>query len=218
VILKLFEEPTDEPSQLAGVPIGVRFAGCAVAWLVAFIPAFTAMISAYLLTRFLRSMNNPQSIPSSAMIVSQIGMFNQPLVIGLGVAALLSFVFAMALTINPRLRLASVGFPCSIAILIIAAGPAVLLWCAETHILDALDIKVGSQADVETTASTIALLMFCALLAGILATPASFVVPLVSLLRSPQLRSDALSPHRVMIWLFGSVLLLAFSGIYLFLG
>lgn len=218
MILKLLEEPTDEPAQLTGVPIGVRLAGCAVAWLVAFIPALTAMISANLLTRFLRSMKDPESIPSAAVVVSQIGMLNQPLVIGLGVAALLAFGFAIVLAINPRLRLASVGFPCSIATLIIAAGPALLLWTTETHILDALAIKIGSQADVATTASTIALLMFCALLAGILAIPASFVVPLVSLLRSPQLRSDALSPHRATIWLFGSVLLLAFSGVYLILG
>ena len=219
MVLRIFEDPIDEVIEPARAPIAVRLFGCAVACLIALIPALTAGYSASRLTSFFRGMKSVESVPSAVMIVSTIRSFNEPLIIGLAVSALLALAFGLVLAINPQLRLASVGVPCSIGTLFMAAGPALFLWSAETRVLDVVVYnQIDNQAGVAATASTISLLIFCALLTGVLVVPASIVAPLVSLLVSAQSRSEGLSPHRAMIWFIGGVLLLSLAGVYLIIG
>lgn len=219
MVLRILAEPIDEPVRPAHAPIALRLFGCAAACLIALIPALTAGYSASRLTSFLRGMKDVESVPSAVMIVSTIRSFNEPLIIGLAVSALLALAFGLVLAINPQFRLASVGVPCSIGTLFMAAGPALFLWSAETRVLDVVVYhKLNNDADIAATAGTVSLLIFCALLAGVLTVPTSIVAPLVSLLVSVQSRSDGLSPHRAMIWFIGGVLLLSFAGVYLILG
>jgi len=215
MVLRILEEPIDEPIQPVDLSIGVRLAGCAVAWFVAFMAAFTTTNSGYHLVKFLRSMT-PETANSKTAILSGMSNLNVPLIIGLCVSATVAFGFAMAMVINPRVRLASVGLPCSIAIVVMAGAPALLLWIAETYILDVLNITVrGREAEVASTAQTVSELIFAGWGLSILSVPASFVAPFVSLLISPQSRSDPLSQRRLMVWLCGAVLLLALAGAYL---
>jgi hypothetical protein len=216
MVLRILEEPIDEPIEPVNASIPLRLAGCAVAWLVAFMPAITAGSSTYRLVVFLRSMVSPEKVPSKAAILSILSNLNVPLVIGLCISALVAFAFALALAFKPRFRLASVGFPSSIGILIMAAAPALLLLIAENYIVDVLNLTVrSSSAEVSATARTISELLFAALGLSVLTVPASFVAPFISLLVSPQSRSEPLSQHRVMVWLCGAVLLLVLAGAYM---
>jgi len=215
MVLRILDDPINEPSEPVDVSIAVRLAGCAVAWLVAFMPAITAGSSTYRLVKFFRSMT-PETASSKAAIMSVLSNLNVPLIIGLCVSALFAFAFAIALAIKPRFRLASVGLPCSVGVLIMAAAPALFLWTAETHIADVLNLTTrSSSAEVASTAQTISQLMFAALGFSILTVPASFIAPLVSLLVSPQSRGEPFSQRRVMVWLCGAVLLLVLAGAYL---
>jgi hypothetical protein len=218
MVLKILEESIDEPIEPAHAPIAIRLFGCAVACLVALIPALATGYSASRLTSFLRGMKNAESVPSAMMIVSNIRSFNEPLIIGLAVSALFALAFGVLLAVNPQFRLASVGVPCSIGTLFMAAGPALFLWGAEARVMDMVYNKISNQADVAETASTVSLLIFGAMLTSVLTVPASIVTPLVSLLVSMQSRWQGLSPHRAMIWFIGGVLLLSFAGVYLLLG
>src|SRR5687768_5972979 len=136
MVLRILAEPIEEPIEPARVPIALRLFGCTVACLLALIPALAAGYSASRLTSFLSGMKSVESVPSAVMIVSTIRSFNEPLIIGLAVSALLALAFGLVLAINPKFRLASVGVPCSIATLFMAAGPALFLWSAETRVLD----------------------------------------------------------------------------------
>ncbi|HKN83090.1 MAG TPA: hypothetical protein VJW17_06635 [Pyrinomonadaceae bacterium] len=215
MVLRIFEEPTDEPTQPVDVSIAVRLAGCAVAWLVAFMPAITAGSSTLQLVRFFRSIT-PETASSKTAIMSALSNLNVPVIIGLCVSALLAFAFAITLAMKPRFRLASVGLPCSVGVLMMAAAPALLLWTAETDIVDVLNLTTrSSSAEVASTAKTVSELMFAALGLSILTIPASFIAPLVTLLVSPQSRTEPFSQRRVMVWLCGAVLLLVLAGAYL---
>ena len=215
MVLRIFEEPTDEPTQPVDVSIAVRLAGCAVAWLVAFMPAITAGSSTLQLVRFFRSIT-PETASSKTAIMSALSNLNVPVIIGLCVSALLAFAFAITLAMKPRFRLASVGLPCTVGALIMAAAPALLLWIAETDIVDVLNLTTrSSSAEVASTEKTVSELMFAALGLSILTIPASFIAPLVTLLVSPQSRTEPFSQRRVMGWLCGAVLLLVLAGAYL---
>ena len=219
MVLRILEEPVDEPIEPAHAPIAVRLFGCAAASLIAFLPALTTVYSASRLTSFLRGMTSVESVPSPGMIVSSLHNFNEPLVIGLAVSSLLALAFGLVLTINPQFRLASVGVPCSIGTLFMAAGPALFLWSAEVRFMDVVVYnEITNRADIAASAQTVSLLLFCALLAGVLTVPASIVTPLASLMVSAQSRWEGLSPYRAMIWFIGGVLLLSFAGVYLILG
>lgn len=215
MVLRIFEEPTDEPTQSVDVSIAIRLAGCAVAWLVAFMPAITAGSSTLQLVRFFRSIT-PETAGSKAAVMSVLSNLNVPVIIGLCISALLAFAFAIALAIQPGFRLACVGLPCTVAALIMSAAPALLLWTAETHILDVLHLTTrSSSAEVASTAETIAQLMFAASGLGIITVPASFIALLVTLLISPQSRTEPFSQRRLMVWLCGAVLILVLAGAYL---
>jgi hypothetical protein len=157
-------------------------------------------------------MKDAESVPNAAAMASRLSSFNLPIIIGLAICAVLALGFALVLATNPRLRLASVGLPCTIAILFMAAWPALLLWNVETRVLDVY--KMTRRDDMTATAQTIAFLLFCAFLFGLLTQAASVIAPLTSLLIKPQSRSDPLAPRRAMVWLFGATLLLVFSGAY----
>jgi hypothetical protein len=212
MVLRILEEPVDETSQPVEVSIAARLAGCAVACLIALIPAVATSYGAYQLTKLLRGMKDAESVPNAAAMASRLSSFNLPIIIGLAICAVLALGFALVLATNPRLRLASVGLPCTIAILFMAAWPALLLWNVETRVLDVY--KMTRRDDMTATAQTIAFLLFCAFLFGLLTQAASVIAPLTSLLIKPQSRSDPLAPRRAMVWLFGATLLLVFSGAY----
>ncbi len=215
--LRLFEEPSEvtEPIQQEDVSLPTRLLFCAWASVVAVVPTITTTYSAWGVSSLIRSMKNAEDVKTTT-VLAQLHMINTPLVIALGVAALLAFGIALALAINPKHRLASVGLPFSIGVPIIAATPALFLWFAETTTLDVLAGKI-TNTPIPVIARNVGILLFCALALGLLAQGATFVCAIISLLIRAQSRTEALSINRAIVWAISGTLLLTFAAAYLVL-
>lgn len=136
------------------------------------------------------------------------------MVIALGVSAFLALGFALVLVIEPRRRLDSVGLPFSISVPILAALPAFLLWFAETTTIDGFSGKVADTT-IASTAQTVGLLLFGAMVSGLLVLGAVFVFSIISLCIPIESRTDELSLNRAVVWAVTGTLLLVFAGAYL---
>ena len=141
--LRIFEDPVEvaESPQPADVSFWARIAFCGAAALVAVIPAFVTTYSALGITNLFRGMTSAENA-TRVNVLDSIHVFNRPLVIALGISALLALVTALVLAVNEKLRLAAVGLPFSIVVPIIAATPALFLWFAETTIIDVMTGKI----------------------------------------------------------------------------
>jgi hypothetical protein len=212
--LRIFDETVEtvESPQQLDVSFGARILFSAWAALVAIIPAITTAYCGLAMTRVFRSMTSAEDA-SSAVIFDSLHSFNRPVVITLGISAILSFAMALILATNPKARLASVGLPFSIVVPIIAALPAVILWFAETTTLDVLTGKI-TNASVQETAQTIGNLFFSAIALGLLAQGVAFICAIVSLFIPLRKRNDPFSLRRAFVWAVSGTLLLVFSIAY----
>lgn len=212
--LRIFEDPVEvtESPQPEDVSFWARIAFCAGAALVAVIPGFVTTYAALGITNLFRGMANAET-SGAATVLDNIHVFNRPLVIALGFSALLSFVTALVLATNEKLRLAAVGLPFSIVVLIIAVMPALFLWIAETTIIDVMTGKItsGPIADV---AQRISNLLFSAAGLGLLSQGATFVGAIISLCIPVRKRTDPSSLRRAFMWAVSGILLLVFAGAY----
>jgi hypothetical protein len=136
------------------------------------------------------------------------------MIIALGISAFLALGFALVLVIKPERRLASVGLPFSISVPILAALPALLLWFAETTTIDGFSGKL-TNATLASTAQTVGLLLYGAMVSGLLVLGVVFVFSIVSLCIPIESRTDELSLNRVVVWAVTGTLLLVFAGAYL---
>lgn len=209
----LFEEPREavELSQ-AHVSLAARILFCVWAVLVSGIPALAAAYSALQITQFFRSLRNAEEA-TKANVFAHLHALNTPMVIALGIAAFLALGFALVLAIEPKRRLASVGLPFSISVSILAAIPAFFLWFAETTIIDGFSGKLGDTS-VASTARTVSLLLFAALVWGLLVQGAAVVFAIVSLCIPVKKRTDAFSLRRAFVWAVTGMLLLVFAGAF----
>lgn len=212
--LRIFEDPVEvvESPQAADVSFWARIAFCGVAALVTVIPGFVTTYAALGITNLFRGMTNAET-SGAATVLDKIHVLNRPLVIALGISALLSFVTALVLATNEKLRLAAVGLPFSIVVLIIAVMPAFFLWIAETTIIDVMTGKItsGPIADV---AQRISNLLFSAAGLGLLSQGATFVGAIISLCIPVRKRTDPSSLRRAFMWAVSGILLLVFAGAY----
>lgn len=208
----------DEPAQTAEAPAQVvpsfatRILFCTWAALVAVIPAITTAYSGMAITSVFRRMTNPE-YAKTAVVMDALHRFNRPVVLALGIAALLAFAMALVVVTNDKGRLNSVGMPFSIAVPIIAGLPAVFLWFAETTTIDLLTGKL-TNPHVPTIAQTISNLLFCAIAAGLLAQAVTLVCAIVSLFIPITKRTDPLSLRRAFTWAVSGTLLLVFAIAY----
>jgi hypothetical protein len=212
--IRLFEEPVEaaEAETQLDPPIAARILFAGLASLVAVIPALIAAFTAFRVSRLFAGMKNAETA-GSEYITSNLDLLNTPLVIALGVSALLAFVIALILAVDPKRRLAAVGLPFSIGIPLIAALPALLLWSVETTTLDILSGNL-TGGPVHEVAQRIAVLLMGAMAAGAFALGITFVCSLVSLFIPVSRRTDALSLRRAFVWAVTGVLLLVFAGAY----
>jgi hypothetical protein len=214
VTLRLFEEPAEvaESSQQADVSFPARLLFCGWASLVAAIPVITTIYSALGVTRLFRGMTNAESA-TAASVLAGLRSFNTPLVIALGVAALLAFGLALVLAINSKSRLASVGLPFSFGVPLLAAMPAVFLWLAEANTLDAISGRV-TDTPVHVLAQHISNLLFSALVSSLIWQALILTCAIVSLCIPTRKRTDAFSLRRPFAWAVSGMLLLVFAGAY----
>jgi hypothetical protein len=189
-----------------------RILCCVWASAVSVIPALTATYSALQITRFFRSLKNAENATASN-VLAQLHTINTPMVIALGVAAFLALSFALVVAIEPKLRLASVGLPLSIGVPLLAAVPALLLWVAETTTIDIFSGK-PAQTTIASTAQTVSLLLFGAMVSGLLVLGATVLFSIFSLCISIESRTDELSLSRAFVWAVTGTLLLVFAGAY----
>jgi hypothetical protein len=212
--LRIFEEPVEavESPQQLEASFAARTLFCIWASLVAAIPAFVTSYAGLAITNVFRSMTNAENA-STAVVLDALHRFNRPVIITLGISAFLSFALALVIATNPRARLASVGLPFSIAVPIIAALPAVILWFSETTTIDVLSGKI-TNSPVESTAQTISSLLFSAIALGLLAQGATLICAIVSLFMPLRKRSDPLSLGRAFVWAVSGTLLLVFAAAY----
>jgi len=211
--IKLFEEPSEavELSQ-AHVSLAERLLFSVWAVLVSGIPALAAAYSALQITNFFRSLKNAEEA-TNAHVFAHLHTLNTPMVVALGISAFLALGFALVLAIEPKRRLASVGLPFSISVPILAAIPAFFLWFAETTTIDGFSGKLGNTS-IASTAQTVSLLLFAALVWGLLVLGAAVVCAIVSLCIPIKKRTDALSLPRAFVWAVTGTLLLVFAGAY----
>ena len=214
---RLFEEPVEtvEPSEQAKVPLASRLPYSALASFVAIVPAVAATYSAFQVLRLFRSMTDAASA-RAVRILATFSVSNTPLIIALVVAALLAFALAVALATDSQRRAASVGLPFSIAVPILGATPALLLWWAESMVVDILSGKLKG-APVQATAETISNLLFWAIASGLAVPCAVFVGAVVSLCIPVRSRMNAFSISRAFVWGAVGMLLLILAGAYLVL-
>lgn len=212
--IKLFEAPveTAEPAPPLDAPLATRMVFAGLASLVAIIPALTTSYAAFRVMQMYAGIRNAETA-GAEYITSSLHVFNTPLVISLGVSALLAFVSALVLAVDPKYRLASVGLPFSIAVPIIAAIPGLLLWSAETTTLDILSGRLNS-GPVHEVAQRISLLVMGAIGWGLLAVAIAFACSIVSLILPVRRRTDADSLRRAFVWAVIGVLFLVFAGAY----
>ena len=212
--IKLFDEPLEATEAAAPLDVSIAsrilFAGFAS--LVAIIPALTAAFTAFRVTRFYASMTSAEHT-GRAYVTSSLDLFNTPMVVALGIAALLAFIIALVLAVEPKRQLASVGVPFSIGIPLVASIPALLLWSVETTTLDLLSGKLIGGS-VEEVAQRISLLLMAAMVWGLLAVGVTFACSVVSLCIPVSKRTDPLSLRRAFVWAVTGVLLLVFAGAY----
>lgn len=210
-IFEMSDDPVEsaQPRQASFV---ARILCCVWASVVSVIPALAAAYSALQITRFFRSLNNAENATTSS-VFAQLHTLNTPMVIALGVAAFLALSFALVVAIEPRLRLASVGFPLSIGVPLLAAAPALLLWVAETTTIDVFSGK-PAQTTIASTAQTVSLLLFGAMASGLLVLGATVLFSIFSLCISIESRTDELSLSRAFVWAVTGTLLLVFAGAY----
>jgi hypothetical protein len=213
VTIGLFDEPSEaiELSQ-AQVSMAERLLFRVWAAVVSAIPALAAAYSALEMSRFFRSLRNAEDATNSS-VFAHMHILNMPMVIALGIAAFLALGFALVLAIEPKRRLASVGLPFSISVPILAAMPALFLWFAETNAIDVFSSKL-LDATVASTAQTVSLLLFAAMVWGLLVLGAAVVFSIVSLCIPMKSRTDAFSLRRACVWAVTGTLLLVFAGAY----
>ena len=214
--LKLFETAVEaaEPQQ-THVSFAARLLHCVWVSLVAVIPAIAATYSSLQITNLFRSMKNAESA-SAEIVLPQLHVLNMPLVIALGVSAFLAFAIALVIAIDPKSRLASVGLPFSIGILLIAVTPAWFLWLAETTVLDVFSGKV-TDTPIPVVARNVSLLLFCALTSGLVAQAVTLICAIISLAMPITSRTDAFSLRRPFVWAVEGMLLLVFAGAFFIL-
>ena len=212
--LRIFEDPVEvaESPQPANISFWTRIAFCGAAALVAVIPGFVTTYSALGITNLFRRITNAESA-TSASVLDNIHVFNRPLVIALGISALLAFVTALVLAVNEKLRLAAVGYPFSIGVPIIAVTPALFLWFAETTIIDVMTGKI-TDGPVTVVAQRISNLLFSAAGLGLLSQAATLVCAIISLCIPVRKRTDPSSLRRAFPWAVSAVVLLVFAGAY----
>ena len=212
--LRIFEDPVEvaESPQPDDVSFWARIAFCAAAALVAVIPGVVTTYSALGITNLFRNMTNAENA-GAATVLDGMHVFNRPLVVALGVSALLSFVTALVMATNEKLRLAAVGFPFSIVVLIMAAMPALFLWFAETTIIDVMTGKI-TDGPVAVIAQRISNLLFSAAGLGLLSQGATFAGAIISLCIPVRKRTDPSSLRRSFTWAVSGILLLVFAGAY----
>ena len=212
---RIFADVAETTEPKPEVTIAARLLYCGLASLVAVLPPIAAAIASYRVTSVFRNLRNAEDI-GSAQILIQIDIFNTPLVIALAVAAVLALGIALLLTLDPRRKASSVGLPFSIAVPIIGAVPGLLLWFAETTVIDILTGKFPS-GPVATVAATISFLLFCTIAWGPIAVGAAVLCSIVSLCIPADRRTEPLSPRRAFVWAVTGTLLLGFAGGYLIL-
>lgn len=212
--LRIFEERVEvaEPAQQGDASFPARLIFCGWASLVAVVPTIISTYSALGVTNIFRGMKDAENA-TPTVVLSQIEAFNTPLVIGLGVAALLAFALFIVLATSSRHRLASVGLPFSIGVLLIAATPALFLWFAETTTLDVFAGRMTNAA-IPVVARNISLLLFTAQALGLVAQGATLCFAIVSLLIPAQSRRNALSLNRAIVWAVSAMLLLGLAAAF----
>jgi hypothetical protein len=211
--LRLFEEPVETPeAQQLDAPILSRIISCGLASLVAVVPALAAALTAWRVTNFYASMTNPEHT-ARPVVTATLHHLNTPLVVALGVSALLAFVIALVLAVDPKSRMAGVGLPFSIGIPLIPAVPALLLWTVETTTLDILTGRI-TGGSVDEMAQKISLLLLGAMIFGVVAVGITGVCAVISLVLPVRRRTDALSLRRPFVWAVTGVLMLVFAGAY----
>lgn len=201
-----------EPAQQPQVSFAARILWCVWASMVSVIPALAAAYTALQITRFFRSLKNAENATTFS-VLAQLHTLNTPMVIALGVSAFLALAFAFVVAIKPKLRLASVGLPLSIGVPLLAAMPALLLWVAETTIIDVFSGK-PAQTTIASTAQTVSLLLFGAMISGLLVLGATVLFSILSLCISIESRTDEFSLRRAFVWAVTGTLLLIFAGAY----
>ena len=213
--LRIFDEPiaVAEPSPETDASFPLRIVFCFWAAMVAIPPAATTAYSGLAITNVIRNARNAETA-GSEWILGNMHAFNRPLVIVLAVSALLAFGMALAVAINPKCRLNSVGYPFSVIVSILAIMPAVFLWFAETTITDVLAGRLNNSP-VDVVAQRVSNLLFCAISAGLVAQGAAFFGAIISLCIPAKRRADALSLRRAFIWAVSGTLLLAFTVAFL---
>lgn len=209
----LFDETSEaiELSQ-AHVSLAERLLFRLWAALVSAIPALAASYSALQITTYFRSLKNAEEA-TNANVFAHLHTLNTPMVIALGTSAFLALGFALVLAIEPRRRLASAGLPFSITVPILAAIPTLFLWFAETTTIDGFSGKLVNTT-IASTAQTVSLLLFAALVWGLLVLGAAVVFAIVSLCIPLKSRTDAFSLRRPFVWAVTGTLLLVFAGAY----
>lgn len=212
--LRIFEEPVDvvDSPKAADVWFWARIIFCAAASLIAVIPGVVTTYSALAITNLFRGMTNAESAGATS-VLDGIHVFNRPLVIALGISAFLAFVTALVLATNEKLRLAAVGFPLSIVIPIIAVTPPLLLWFAESTIIDVMTGKIV-DGPISETAQNISNLLFSAAGLGLLAQGATFIGSVVSLCIPVTKRANPSSLPRAFPWAVSGTILLVFAIAY----
>lgn len=215
--IRIFEQPveTAESPQQVEASLAARLLFCAWASLIVLVPALAATYSAWQLTNLFRGMTNAEDV-STERILTQLSIFNMPLIVGLLVAALLAFVLAIVLAAEPRRRAAAVGLPFSIVVPILAALPGLLLWRAETSVIDVLTGKI-TDMPVVAVAQNISLLIFSALASGLIVQAATLLCAIVSLCIPAKSRTEPYSMRRAFVWGVSGTLLLIFAGAYFIL-
>lgn len=212
--LRIFEDPIEVAASPKpdDVSFWTRIIFCAGASLVAVIPCLVTTYAAMGITNLFRSLTSAEDA-TGASVLNNIHVFNRPLVIALAISALLSFVTALVLATNEKLRMAAVGFPFSIGVPIIAATPALFLWFAETTIIDVMTGKI-IDAPVSDVAQNISNLLFAASGLGLLAQGAVFICSVISLCIPVRKRNDPSSLGRAFTWAVSGIVLLVFAGAY----
>ena len=109
----------------------------------------------------------------SEWLQSNLHAANTPLWIALAISAVLAFGIALALTIDPKRRLAGVGLPLSIGIPFLAVTPAVFLGAAESKIREIIsgNFMTFSATDY---ALTVPSLLMLAIASGLLVLALDF--------------------------------------------
>lgn len=210
--LRIFDEPhATESVEQPDVSIVSRIVFGFWAVLVALPPSVAAAFAALQVTNLFRNLKNAETSGQEA-IFSTFHDANLGLIAALVISALLAFGMALALTLDPKRRLAGVGLPLSIGVPILALTPGLFLWTAESRVIDLLTGKFNNVS-VPNFAETIASLLFLALVLGLIFQAVIIGSTIVSIFIPLRRRSDPLSAPRAFIWLISGVLLLMFAGL-----